>query len=215
MRTERVVTTSMDSSSIGPRSSAAARTKRERSRARSRHSSSRSLETSLKTTSPSSPTRSRAPNAISPSPQPTSSTTSPGPTRACASTRSRTRPSLSRKSRASSGSPPKRRSAIHSAQQSRAELFAADEVKDLILFGEAACLPLRENDLLVDEDVELAFVARGRLRALVGSLVDHGRETRGPAVVAASGGAVEDLDRHERQPSSSMTWLGCVALFKS
>jgi hypothetical protein len=54
---------------------------------------------------------------------------------------------------------------------------------------------LREEKLTVRKDVEL------RLRALVdrgveSPLLQLGRETRGPAVVPASDGAVEDLDAH-------------------
>jgi hypothetical protein len=54
---------------------------------------------------------------------------------------------------------------------------------------------LRVDDLPVGEDVELALTARDGLgvETLPGEL---GRETRGPCVVAASGGAVVDLDVH-------------------
>jgi hypothetical protein len=54
---------------------------------------------------------------------------------------------------------------------------------------------LREHELAVREDVELAGSARldRRVEALV---YQFGRETRGPAVVAASDGAIPDLDAH-------------------
>ena len=62
---------------------------------------------------------------------------------------------------------------------------------------EAALLLLREDDLAVDDDVELA------LRALLGDGlvlrlgVQLGRETRGPLVIAVSDRAVENADpRH-------------------
>jgi hypothetical protein len=58
-----------------------------------------------------------------------------------------------------------------------------------------ADLLLREDELPVGDDVELALLAfdRARVEAV---LVELGRETRGPFVVAASDGAVEDLDLH-------------------
>ena len=67
----------------------------------------------------------------------------------------------------------------------------------LVLLREAALVLLGEDERAVGENVELA------LRAFHGSRVvalprQHGRETRGPAVVAASDGAVEDLDAHDR-----------------
>jgi hypothetical protein len=66
-------------------------------------------------------------------------------------------------------------------------------VDDLLLFGEAALALLREDEPPVGADVELALLARGNARVDPGAL-QRGRETRGPSVVAASGGAVEDLD---------------------
>jgi hypothetical protein len=56
-------------------------------------------------------------------------------------------------------------------------------------------LLFREHEVAVREDVELAG-ASGldcRVEALV---CQFGRETRGPAVVAASDGAIPDLDAH-------------------
>ena len=56
-------------------------------------------------------------------------------------------------------------------------------------------LLLRVHELAVQEDVELAGASRldRRVEALV---CQFGRETRGPAVVAASDGAIPDLDAH-------------------
>ena len=67
----------------------------------------------------------------------------------------------------------------------------------LVFLWEAALVLLGEDERSVGENVELA------LRAFHGSRVvalpcQHDRETRGPAVVAASDGAVEDLDAHDR-----------------
>jgi hypothetical protein len=53
---------------------------------------------------------------------------------------------------------------------------------------------LREQELAVHEDVELLLLALAGGSVVLRSLVDLGRETRGPAVVAASDGAVEDAD---------------------
>jgi hypothetical protein len=54
---------------------------------------------------------------------------------------------------------------------------------------------LGEDHLAVAHDVELARLPRrgGRVETVVREL---GRETRGPAVVAASDGAIDDLDTH-------------------
>jgi hypothetical protein len=62
------------------------------------------------------------------------------------------------------------------------------------VLGEAALLLLREDEHVVDEDVELPLAARRRCRRVIAQTVDLGRETRGPRVIAASGGAVEDAD---------------------
>jgi Tol biopolymer transport system component len=65
---------------------------------------------------------------------------------------------------------------------------------------------LREHDLAVAYDVELALrtLSDARVEALA---VQLGRETRGPFVVAASDGAIEDLDAHEKtlQPRATVT----------
>jgi len=56
---------------------------------------------------------------------------------------------------------------------------------------------LREGELPVDDHVELALLTRGGRRLDALPLVQLGRETRSPCVVAVSDGAVEDLDaRH-------------------
>ncbi len=69
------------------------------------------------------------------------------------------------------------------------------------MLGKAALGLFGEEQAPVDEDVELALGAGSRSRADPGALLDLGRETRGPRVVPASGRAVEDLDRHEREPN--------------
>jgi hypothetical protein len=60
------------------------------------------------------------------------------------------------------------------------------------VLGEATFGVLREDELVVDEDVELPLAARLRICRVALDRVDLGRETRGPCVVAASGRAVED-----------------------
>jgi hypothetical protein len=68
--------------------------------------------------------------------------------------------------------------------------------EDLVVLGEAPLALLGEDELSVDEDVVLRLRAfdglglGGRVR------VDLGRETRGPAVISVSDGAVVDLDAH-------------------
>jgi hypothetical protein len=57
-------------------------------------------------------------------------------------------------------------------------------------------LLLGEEQLPVGDDVELTLLARDGLGLVSGGLVQLGRETRGPAVIAVSDGAVEDLDLH-------------------
>jgi hypothetical protein len=66
--------------------------------------------------------------------------------------------------------------------------------KNLVLLREAADGLLREDELVVDDDVELTLAARNRVGGVSVQSVDLGGETRGPCVVAASGGAVEDAD---------------------
>lgn len=64
------------------------------------------------------------------------------------------------------------------------------------MLGEAAPRLLREDQLAVGEHVELRACSGNGVRGDVELGGDLGRETRGPLVVAASGGAVEDLDAH-------------------
>lgn len=64
------------------------------------------------------------------------------------------------------------------------------------MLREAAFLLLREDQVPVGDDVELTLFARDGLGLVSGALVQLGRETRGPAVIAVSDGAVEDLDLH-------------------
>ena len=64
-------------------------------------------------------------------------------------------------------------------------------------FGESACALLREDQLSVGDDVVLTLLPRDGLRFVRSALVQLGRETRSPAVIAVSDRAVEDLDpRH-------------------
>ena len=62
------------------------------------------------------------------------------------------------------------------------------------MLGEAAGGLLREDELVLDDDVELTPPAPYRGCAVSVQSVDLGRETRGPCVVAASGRAVKDAD---------------------
>ena len=55
---------------------------------------------------------------------------------------------------------------------------------------------LAEDELAVADDVELAVLARDDLGLVRRLVVQLGRETRGPAVITVSDGAVEDLDLH-------------------
>ena len=70
------------------------------------------------------------------------------------------------------------------------------------MLREAALLLLREQHLTIHEHVELALAALFDLGLVVGLVVQLGRETRGPLVVAVSDGAVLDQDlRHAAQPT--------------
>ena len=65
------------------------------------------------------------------------------------------------------------------------------------MLGEPALALLGEDQPAVGDDVELALLTRDGRRLVRRSVAELGRETRGPAVVAVSDGAVEDLDpRH-------------------
>jgi hypothetical protein len=57
---------------------------------------------------------------------------------------------------------------------------------------EAPLLLLREDELSVRHHVVLALLALFDLRLVLGLVVQLGRETRGPCVVAVSDGAVLD-----------------------
>ena len=68
------------------------------------------------------------------------------------------------------------------------------------MLGEATYLLLREDELAVEQDVELALLTLLDLGLVLGLGVQLGRETRSPRVVAVSDGAVLDEDaRHEKQ----------------
>ena len=62
------------------------------------------------------------------------------------------------------------------------------------MLGEAVLHLLREDDLCVAEDVELALPAGLDLGLVLGLGVQLGRETRGPFVVAVSDGAILNQD---------------------
>ncbi len=72
------------------------------------------------------------------------------------------------------------------------------------MLGESSLPLLREKQLPVCEHVELALLALDGRRLEARPLGDLGRETRGPAVVAVSDGAVVDLDLHAANASG---WL--------
>src|SRR4029078_3089934 len=72
---------------------------------------------------------------------------------------------------------------------------------DLVGLRKAALALLGENDLAVGDDVELALLSRNRLGLVGRLLLQLGRETRGPFVIAVSDGAVKDLDLHTTEPT--------------
>ena len=74
----------------------------------------------------------------------------------------------------------------------------AEAAEDLVFLREAALLLLREHELTVGEHVELALEPFDEGGGNAGG-VQHGRETRGPAVIAPSDGAVVNLDAHARK----------------
>jgi hypothetical protein len=76
------------------------------------------------------------------------------------------------------------------------------------MLGEPALLLLREDELTVGEHVVLALGALFDLGLVLGLVVQLGRETRGPCVVAVSDGAVEDpyLSHGENLPTRT-----CIA----
>jgi hypothetical protein len=67
---------------------------------------------------------------------------------------------------------------------------------DLVVLGEATLVLLAEDQLPVGDDVELALLAGDDLGLVRRLLIQFGRETRSPAVIAVSDGAVQDLDSH-------------------
>jgi proline racemase len=83
--------------------------------------------------------------------------------------------------------------------------------ENLVGLGKAPDCLLREDQPVVGDDVELAVLSRHRGGFMPAVRVDRGRETRGPSVVAASDGAVEDLDVHlpERTQMSSTPSVRC------
>ena len=76
------------------------------------------------------------------------------------------------------------------------------------MLGKPADQLLRKDELAVAQHVELALVARD-VSGLDPLRVQLGRETRGPLVVARSGGAVVDLDRHPGSLPVSQIVLNC------
>ena len=71
------------------------------------------------------------------------------------------------------------------------------------MLGEAPFFLLREDQAPVGDDVELTLLARDGLGLVSGALVQLGRETRGPAVIAVSDGAIKDLDLHVPEPTEA------------
>ena len=83
-------------------------------------------------------------------------------------------------------------------------LFCYDQrVNDLVVLREAAFLLFRKDQLAVGDDVELTLPARYCVGVMSRALVQLGRETRSPAVIAVSDGAVEDLDLHLTEPTEA------------
>ena len=161
-----------------------------------RHSSSNGSEMSAKTTRPA--PRSSAPNATSPLPQPTSSSVSPpsklgvveDPVARAAELLDHPCLELGIAARAP---PPQPGSPAILRHRSRP---SATRISSCV--GEPPGLVLGEDDLAVADHVELALGA-GDVRRLDAVGLQLGRETRGPLVVARSGRAVVDLDRHGAQ----------------
>ena len=74
------------------------------------------------------------------------------------------------------------------------------------MLGEPALALLREDQLSVGDDVVLTLLPGDGLRFVRSALVQLGRETRSPAVIAVSDGAVEDLDLHAYEPTRAFGW---------
>jgi hypothetical protein len=81
----------------------------------------------------------------------------------------------------------------------RAAAGSAEQAHDLVVLRKAPLALLGEDEAPVRDDVVLASLALEGER-VVACVVERGRETRGPNVVAASDGAVEDLDPHVPHP---------------
>ena len=75
-------------------------------------------------------------------------------------------------------------------------MSARERGEDLVVLGEAPLALLGEHDLAVDEHVELRLRPLDDLGLRRRARIDLGRETRGPAVIAASDGAVVDFHAH-------------------
>jgi hypothetical protein len=71
-------------------------------------------------------------------------------------------------------------------------LSLAEQRADLRVLRETTLLLLREDQLTVRQHVVLALGALFDLGLVLGLVVQLGRETRGPCVVAVSDGAVLD-----------------------
>jgi hypothetical protein len=72
---------------------------------------------------------------------------------------------------------------------------------------EAMLALLTEDQLPICRHVELAFLTFDDRGVVQGLLVELGRETRGPAVIAVSDGAVVDLDACHCISLSPSLWL--------
>jgi hypothetical protein len=94
-----------------------------------------------------------------------------------------------------------------SARSARRASAGAEQAQDLAVVRPAAFALLREDQLAVGDDVVLGLPALvyGGVESVVSQL---GRETRGPFVVPASDGAVQDLDGH----AGSVAGAGKAAL---
>jgi hypothetical protein len=75
-------------------------------------------------------------------------------------------------------------------------MLSAERREDLLRLGPAALMLLGEDQAPVRDHVELTLRALDGRRLVLRARPDLGRETRSPAVVAVSDGAVEDLDAH-------------------
>jgi hypothetical protein len=70
-------------------------------------------------------------------------------------------------------------------------------------------LLLAKEEIAVGDDIELTLLARDDLGLVRRLLVQLGRETRSPAVITVSDGAVEDFDLH---PAETIEGLGLTLL---